>query len=850
MAKEYLDEFVDKFKKCDSGCILVHGSKGIGKLYLTTKALEKLNLNYQILNIGDKNALQILTSFLNVEQSLPERILQVSVIQKLESLLKNNNYIFVFDSIDKAESDLLSIFFSLAIKVLREDILGKVIGIYNDDNLSTSFQGLVKILKEQGAKEIVLKQLSKEEAYKFIKDMGYTIPQSIFEIIYSLSNGDVGIINYYLNELERYNYVTENVFVKSPTDEVKEEIKSLLTNSRFENTIIEGLNEIEKKIIIFIYLLKGKISVNDLLYLLNEKKENIENILNNLVEKKILNKFEDKYYLFSYSIIELFDEKLIESVAFEMATYLESSGKLLKAAEIYYVAKKYDKVNEFICKTQLIKKMKSIKYCEMCISIELNEDLLDYLFNLYIEEEHYGKAYRIANQLKSLKPNELKYAIYLAEASIYTNRLDEAERILLEISKNEDSEFYPRILYDLSELYYKKEKYNISLDYAISGLKYSILKNNQYYEALIYKIIGNIYYYNYNDESSINYYKRALNIFQNLGFEKEVATIYNNLGNIYMEKDLEKGLDYYNLALEIVERNWWISLLTTLDTNIGILDFIRGDLKSSLLTLKKSMGLALSKGDYDLAKFIILYLFDIYLINAKYDEAEEIINFGFNLSHDLKEEITDVIFMANKSIIDAINGKEVEMRQLDILKESNIPVEQNLGKHLKAMIEYYSGRIKNYLEEWKYFWETGKEKIKLLSVTDYVSYLEDLTYYSFFNNEENVKEIVNNIERIRNIPNINNLRLVELRLDLLDLELNFLKSNANRFMQIIKEIEEMDAKFISIKHMIIFGLYMAKYGNDVKILKMGLDNIDKLGKPGIKAIFKQSYEYFLNLSNE
>ncbi|MGC8646069.1 MAG: hypothetical protein ACP5T9_00870 [Thermoplasmata archaeon] len=850
MAREILEEFVNKFKGINAGCLLIHGPKGIGKLYLTTRAIEQINTKYQILNMGNKNAMQILSSFLNVEQSLPERILQISIIQKLESFLKNENYVFIFDSIDKAENDVLSIFFSVAIKVLTQDYRGQVVGIYDDDEISIPFRGLIKILKEQGAKEIVLKHLNKNETYKLLKDMGYTIPPSIFETIFSLSNGDMGVINYYITELERFNYIVEKVFIKSPTDEVKEEVKAFLTNSRFEKSMLEKLNEKEKDIIIYINLLKGKISINDLLYLMNETKENAEKILNGLVDKKILNRFDDKYYLSTYSLIESFDEKKIESLALNLGMYLETKGRILEASEVYYIAKRYDKVREFLCKSSLIKKMKSIKYCEICNSIEINEDLMDYLFNLYIEEEYFGKAYRVANQLKNLKPEDIKYDLYLAEASLHTSRLDEAEKILLNLVKYEEIEYYSRILYDIADLYYIKEKYSIALDYAITALKYSIIRKDQYYEALTYKIIGNIYYYNYNDESSINYYKRALAVFQNMNMEKEIATIYNNLGNIYMEIDLDKGMQYYNLAIEIVERNWWISLLTTLDTNLGILNFIKGDLRNSILILKKSMGLALSKGDYDLAKFIILYLFDIYLMEARYDEAEEIINFGITVSKDLKEEITDIIFNVNKSILDAINGKDVKVEEINMLKESSIPVEQNLGKHLKAMIEFYSGRIKNYLEEWKYFWETGKEKIKMLSMNDYVSYLEDLAYYSFFSNEENTREILENIERIRNLPNINSLKLVNLRLDLLDLELNFTRSNANRFMQIIKEIEDTEARFVSIKHMVIFGLYMAKYSKDTKILKIGLDNINRLNKSGIRSIFNDAFEYVKNIEND
>ena len=104
-------------------------------------------------------------------------------------------------------------------------------------------------------------------------------------------------------------------------------------------------------------------------------------------------------------------------------------------------------------------------------------------------------------------------------------------------------------------------------------------KNNDYKNGLanVYGSIGIVCSEQNNYAKGLEYYFKALKLFQETGQEEIVAIVYNNIGDIYStQKEYTKALDYFNKALWIQKKTGDHSSAITI-SNIGKIYLAKDD---------------------------------------------------------------------------------------------------------------------------------------------------------------------------------------------------------------------------------------------------------------------------------
>lgn len=83
--------------------------------------------------------------------------------------------------------------------------------------------------------------------------------------------------------------------------------------------------------------------------------------------------------------------------------------------------------------------------------------------------------------------------------------------------------------------------------------------------------IGNFYLWK--NERALSYYLGSLATFKKHDYKPGLAKVYNNIGNLYREIDIEKGLTYFNRSLTIANQLNMSDLIAGANLNIGIIYF-------------------------------------------------------------------------------------------------------------------------------------------------------------------------------------------------------------------------------------------------------------------------------------
>lgn len=140
----------------------------------------------------------------------------------------------------------------------------------------------------------------------------------------------------------------------------------------------------------------------------------------------------------------------------------------------------------------------------------------------------------------------------------------------------------------LSELYWHKGEFKMSLEYAELSLKHNETIKNQEHEARILKGMGNSYLRMGFVEKALNCYFKSLNTYQRIEHKNGCRAVYNNLGIAHKNKgEYEKALSYYIKSLEIKEDTEDFNLRANIYINISILYHLQNQYEKSLAYLEK-----------------------------------------------------------------------------------------------------------------------------------------------------------------------------------------------------------------------------------------------------------------------
>jgi len=193
-----------------------------------------------------------------------------------------------------------------------------------------------------------------------------------------------------------------------------------------------------------------------------------------------------------------------------------------------------------------------------------------------------------------------------------------------------------------------------------------------------YRIMGIGNYYLNQAGAAINNYLKSLEFFKKTGDLRSQAKVLNNIGNLYLDNDYGKALEYLKSALSLTQKVYDPGLKASLYMNIGNVYYRKKSFSQALIYYDKSNVIFSSLGDsinlvqclqnrgviyynlhqYDIAEKLLLAankagkerdlnkpvastnltLAALYIVQNKFDAAEGIVQEGLAYAKALKDE--------------------------------------------------------------------------------------------------------------------------------------------------------------------------------------------------------------------
>jgi len=173
-------------------------------------------------------------------------------------------------------------------------------------------------------------------------------------------------------------------------------------------------------------------------------------------------------------------------------------------------------------------------------------------------------------------------------------------------------------------------------------------------------------------DKALSYYERALFVYNNASNKnvpamRQVHTLYNSIGNIYVEKaDRETAIEYYENALKLAHQKEDYQTLGVIYNNLGKQAIEIKEWEIAYAYLQKS--LENRQKIHDLNGMAKSYnnLTNYYILRGEDDKAQETASKALELSHEAGAWLTRMVALQNLSLIYQ-NGGDFEVA-LDVYK--------------------------------------------------------------------------------------------------------------------------------------------------------------------------------------
>lgn len=117
-------------------------------------------------------------------------------------------------------------------------------------------------------------------------------------------------------------------------------------------------------------------------------------------------------------------------------------------------------------------------------------------------------------------------------------------------------------------------------------------------EALALGTIGEIHQKKFQLSEAVDYYLKALTIYDELGEKQQVLKYYNNIGSIYLTlNNPDRALHYFELAEELAEELDYTYGLIATSYNIGFINYQRENYEEAVERIQRSLELTRAYGD-------------------------------------------------------------------------------------------------------------------------------------------------------------------------------------------------------------------------------------------------------------
>lgn len=849
MSENETDEIILKLRnEKNTSVLLVSGPEGSGKTYTVLNAFSKFNVKYfqnikgednyikliELLDFSEaiNKYLKITNAFSPTQGIKNVELINLLIINRLEELKNESTSVLIADNLEDSDHDFLILFFNIASKYLKENASAKIIGIYDSNIKNEEVQNIIEILKTFGATEIKLGLPSLKGTSKIIAEAGYSIPEKVISLLYESSQGNLKKIFQYIKLLENNSYIIEKTFIKSVTESTVTEIKRII-NALSEKRVLETLSPDEIIVTIYLALLGESIDPIKLMEIIKMEENDFVNAVDNLVRKKIVVEKGDLIEIgekeFEGYVEKAFSRLKLKDARLRIARYFEEKGDKYKAGLQYYQAGDYEKAYRLLVESgndyyQAGEFYKALNAFTTAYKIKkTNRDLNRKLVEVLKIAEETDKILEITGEILKNDPedveNVLNYANVLHKKSEYGESKKYYE-MALEMAK--DIRDRVKAQYGIGRYYYTVENIEKAREILSEALNNAKEVGDPTIVAKILRILGNIEYENKNFSKALNYYELAKKLNESTGNYYDLASIYNNIGNISSEINLKEGKYYYSKAQEIAEKYWFPSLLETLYLNVGILNEYEGNVKEAVHLFKRALGTSLIDKNYETAIIAILNLLDPLVIMGNIDEAANLLDKGLELakaSGKVNEEKELIIF---QKLMKKIRGENVTwFEEAEEMKKSGIKYYINFAEVSIQIHYYYYGETMKAMEIYEKYIKERLENLNTNLMIDLIDFIEILEYAKFFNltEGEHVKKYIEVVEKSDLLPQMNyvawRFNIIK-AVELLDEKKR--EEAMELFNENIKQLESQELRLLVSRLKLLFGMYLLKNFGDRKIL--------------------------------
>ena len=234
-----------------------------------------------------------------------------------------------------------------------------------------------------------------------------------------------------------------------------------------------------------------------------------------------------------------------------------------------------------------------------------------------------------------------------------TGQTDSLQQKLVTASKQEKIEIYKQLVNTYSRVEIDK-----ALDYAKQGLE---LVKDEYTKdtGFFYLRMGNFYNAKSEHEKALFYNKKMLEVAKKLQYELGVAKSYQNIGVTYVKMGgYNQALDYYLKALKIYETLEEESFIVGITGNIGSLYSCRlKDDENGLLYYNKALELSEKTGNEKFRAHILGAIGEMYMRQKNFIDAENTIKESMRLAEKANSPKVIMSALSNLSVISVTQNK-------------------------------------------------------------------------------------------------------------------------------------------------------------------------------------------------
>lgn len=252
---------------------------------------------------------------------------------------------------------------------------------------------------------------------------------------------------------------------------------------------------------------------------------------------------------------------------------------------------------------------------------------------------YFNEAINIARESDS--PNEAgKYIINLSQAYRRMGKVDQATKGFNEalgiLNAAGDKNSVATCYNSLGNIYTTHGNYPLALECFHNALK--IREEMQDVSAITKSLvsIGSIYYSQKKYESALEYNLRAAELAEDSNDNHSLAGSLLNIGLIYMQTDDQRALEYFRRALEISENLKIIPLRIAVLLNIGQLYHNQSEYENALENFTEALELSEAVRNLSSISFAKMQIAKLYLIRKEFPKALDYANSSLEIAKNLK----------------------------------------------------------------------------------------------------------------------------------------------------------------------------------------------------------------------